>query len=591
MKTVSIILAVFLALAFIWLGATVVTGFSAGPAADPARDQPQQDAPGTADAPDTAPVKTRPVTDHQAPEQAIESIQFYLNGPKQSGLLLGETTPDMAREDMQQLYGEPFLETGFAYDLDLSGLELDAGTHLLFVYAFTGEDDYDYRIKELVIEGPRAQNQLTINVDAPPNLSVVEPQRLDVQGWALDENAAADTGIKDLEIYLNGPRDTGTFLGDGSYGNIPREDVADIFGPQFVQCGFRLNVDAADLSPMEKHYLYIYAQKEDLSWEQRVSQFYIYDPQPESHIFLEIDNYIGDFRLGGDRMMSIMGTAFYINDPQAFYARPDYESKEVVFVSDRAGGGYFDLYISNLDGSNMRKLTDNTVDDLYPNTSPDGKQITFTSEVDGLWQLFVVNIDGTGLRQITTSNTLNAYSDWSHCGQYLFYESRVGDVWELYRIGVDGSNPTRLTFNTESHDWHPATHPFRPKVLFETGSPEDFKIMDYHGDHVHEVTIDDQRNRVPYFSSDGRTIVYSRYLGAQAEVFIMDINGEILAQITAMGGTNTHPIFSPCDRYIGFDSNISGKEQVYIYSFEDGTIFNVVNDLEHNYKDPCFVFE
>ncbi|MGM0365712.1 MAG: TolB family protein [Actinomycetota bacterium] len=416
-------------------------------------------------------------------------------------------------------------------------------------------------------------------------------ENIEVEGWALDPSATENTGIKKLHIFLNGPMDTGLDLGDGGYGTIQRSDVADVFGPQFTNCGFSLGLDASQLRPNEKHYLYIYAQRPDDSWEKRISQFYIYESDYHSNLFLEIDNYISEFTVNAEETVNIRGASFYVNDPQSFYGSPDYASKQVVFVSDRAGGGHFDLYISNLDGSNLRKLTDNNVDDLYPNVSPDGKQIAFTSEVGGLWQVFIINADGTDLRQITTSNTLNAYPDWSHDGQYLFYESRVGDVWEVYRIGVDGSNPTRLTNSPEAHDWHPATHPFRPLVLFESGTKEDIKIMDYNGENVHYITRDDQRNRVPYFARDGRTIVYSRYLGASGEVFIMDINGEVLAQITADGGTNTHPIFSPDDKYIGYDSNVSGKEQVYIYSFEEDSVFNVINDLDNNYKDPCFIFE
>ena len=483
------------------------------------------------------------------------------------------------------------MNTGFDHEIDLSGLELEPGKHILFIYAFTGEGDYDYQLKELTLQGAGKETEITINVDNPTNLSMVRPGPITIEGWALDSEASQDTGIKNMDIYLNGPRDTGTYLGDGDYGNIARTDVADVFGSHFTDCGFSLNLDTSELRPNEKHYLYIYTQKADESWEKTISQFYIYDGDYYSNIFLEIDNYILDLTLDEAQPVSIIGSSFYINDPPSFYGIREYTSKQVVFVSDRTGGGHFDLYISNLDGSNLTKLTDNNVDDLYPNTSPDGSQIAFTSEVDGLWQIFIINTDGTGLRQITASNTLNAYPDWSHDGQYLFYESRVGDVWEIYRIGVDGSNPTRLTFNPEAHDWHPATHPFRPIVLYESGTREDLKIMDYNGENVHYITRDDHRNRVPYFASDGRTIVYSRYLGAKGEVFLMNINGEVLAQITADGSTNTHPIFSPDHKYIGFDSNISGKEQVYIYSFEDGSVFNVINDLEHNYKDPCFVFE
>jgi len=525
------------------------------------------------------------------PEQEIEKIEFYLDGPRESGIFLGETAVGIKREDIQNIYGQQFLNSGFEYNIDLSGLQLEPGLHTLFVYSITDQGDYDYCIKEITVKGNPAEADLNINVDSPQNLSIIKPGAMDVQGWALNPAAVDNTGIKNIRLYLDGPMDTGIYLGGGAYGSIIRSDVADVFGSQFRNCGFSLPLDTSELRPNEKHYLYLYAQKTDDSWEKKISQFYIYDGNFRSNIFLEIGNFIPDFTINAGESVNIKGSSFYINDPQSFYAQKEYTSKQVVFVSDRAGRGNFDLFISNLDGSNLRKLTDNDVDDLYPNASPDGTQIAFTSEVGGLWQVFIINADGTGLRQITTSNTLNAYPDWSHDGQYLFYESRVGDVWEVYRIGADGNNPERLTFNSESHDWHPATHPFRPLVLFESGTKEDLKIMDYNGENVNYITKDDQRNRVPYFASDGKTIVFSKYLGGNGEIFIMDITGEVLAQITANGATNTHPIFSPDDKYIGFDSDVSGKQQVYIYSFEDGSVFNLINDTQNNYKDPCFIFE
>lgn len=44
----------------------------------------------------------------------------------------------------------------------------------------------------------------------------------------------------------------------------------------------------------------------------------------------------------------------------------------LVFMSDRDGD--FEIYIMNIDGSNLIKLTDNSVDDYVPVWSPDGKK-------------------------------------------------------------------------------------------------------------------------------------------------------------------------------------------------------------------------
>lgn len=580
----------------IFVGSVFIAGISAGsdprePAAETGTDEKvevseKKITEDPADEPETEDKQA----DTTPPAQNIEKIEFYLDGPQDSGIFLGETAVGIKREDIQNIYGQQYANSGFEYNIDLGDVQLEPGLHTLFVYAITDEGDYDYAIKEITVKGDVPDTDLNINLDSPQNLSILKPQELDIQGWALDQEATDSTGIQSIYVYLDGPLDRGINLGDAAYGSIGRSDVAEVFGPQFNNCGFSVSWDAAEYRSNEKHYLYIYAQKNDSSWQKKIIETYLYDPEFKSNIFLEIDNYIEDFTINPGDAISIKGSSFYVNNPDRFYAQQEFSNKQVVFVSDRNGGD-FDLYISNLDGSNLRQLTDNGEDDLYPNVSPDGSQIAFTSEVNGLWQVFIINTDGSGVRQVTDSNTLNAYPAWSHDGQYLFYESREGDIWEVYRIGVDGSNPQRLTFNTESHDWHPAGHPYRPLVLFESGTKEDIKVMDYNGENVHYITKDQQRNRVPDFSPDGRTIVFSKYLGSNGEVYIMDITGEILAQITANGSTNTHPVFSPDGNYIGFDSDASGREQIYIYSFADGSIFNIFNDPGANYKDPCFLFE
>ncbi len=268
-----------------------------------------------------------------------------------------------------------------------------------------------------------------------------------------------------------------------------------------------------------------------------------------------------------------------------------YPNKKIVFISDRDGGDY-DLFISNLDGSGLTALTNNSVDDIYPSVSPDGTKIAFTTTIGNLWQIVIMNRDGTGLHQITSSRTLNAYPTWSYDGNYIFYESKVDEVWEIYRINADGTGNVRLTYNPSGDDWHPASHPSQPLVIFESGTPgkENILIMDYNGQNKRHVTNDEARNRVPDLSGDNQTIVFTRYNSSKGQIFIMDTNGNNLTQITSMSGKNGHPAFSPDNKYICFDSDGSGKAQLHIFSFEDGQIRKVINDGSHKYKDPSFLF-
>jgi TolB protein len=67
----------------------------------------------------------------------------------------------------------------------------------------------------------------------------------------------------------------------------------------------------------------------------------------------------------------------------------------------------------NADGTGLLQLTDNTVCDLTPSWSLDGREIMFHRIVSpGRYQLFTIRADGTGETQITDTPGLNAFPKW-----------------------------------------------------------------------------------------------------------------------------------------------------------------------------------
>lgn len=62
----------------------------------------------------------------------------------------------------------------------------------------------------------------------------------------------------------------------------------------------------------------------------------------------------------------------------------------VVFTSNHEGGPY-NLYITKLDGSCVRRLTVADFDQLHPAFHPNGKQLTFTSPYQGQTQIYLMD--------------------------------------------------------------------------------------------------------------------------------------------------------------------------------------------------------
>ena len=89
------------------------------------------------------------------------------------------------------------------------------------------------------------------------------------------------------------------------------------------------------------------------------------------------------------------------------------DGSRIVYMC-RIGGGSatFEICSMNADGSDRRRLTDNTVLDATATFSPDGQQIVFHRPVAGRFQLWLMNADGTGQTQLTNTPGLNLFANW-----------------------------------------------------------------------------------------------------------------------------------------------------------------------------------
>jgi WD40 repeat protein len=75
---------------------------------------------------------------------------------------------------------------------------------------------------------------------------------------------------------------------------------------------------------------------------------------------------------------------------------PDGES--VAFVRS---GTQEDIFVARTDGSQFRRLTDDSFRDRGPSWSPDGRTIVFYSDRGGNYELWSIRPDGSGLEQLT----------------------------------------------------------------------------------------------------------------------------------------------------------------------------------------------
>jgi TolB protein len=121
-----------------------------------------------------------------------------------------------------------------------------------------------------------------------------------------------------------------------------------------------------------------------------------------------------------------------------------------------------------------------------PTWSPDGKQILFASNRDGLVQLFTVNVNGSGLHSVTNLPAIRGRSDWSPDGGSIVTYS--GPSWnrEIYIMNADGSNARQLT-PTGGNSQGPSFSPDGKWVVFTAYFD---KYGDDHGCEIYIIRVD-----------------------------------------------------------------------------------------------------
>jgi len=141
-----------------------------------------------------------------------------------------------------------------------------------------------------------------------------------------------------------------------------------------------------------------------------------------------------------------------------------------------AGTGHsrLELFTMAIDGSDVRRLTNNNFQDSFAHWSPNGDRIAFTSNRAGdfeIWSLVPVDADNDGnadvQTRVTNSPGEDSHASWSPDGSQLtFHSRRDPGAIEIYRMNADGSNPVRLTGPDTLFDGFPSWSPDGQRIVW-----------------------------------------------------------------------------------------------------------------------------
>jgi TolB protein len=119
---------------------------------------------------------------------------------------------------------------------------------------------------------------------------------------------------------------------------------------------------------------------------------------------------------------------------------------EIVFSSGRSGPEQ--VYMMNMDGADVQRLSDGTGEAANPSWHPNGQMIAYAwtrGYAQGAFNIFVMDVASHQYTQLTHGEGKNEHPSWAPDGVHLAFDSNRDGTSQIYTMLANGTQVQRLT--------------------------------------------------------------------------------------------------------------------------------------------------
>lgn len=202
----------------------------------------------------------------------------------------------------------------------------------------------------------------------------------------------------------------------------------------------------------------------------------------------------------------------------------------------------YEIYTADIDGKNVRNITNSPNYDAEATITRDGKHIVFTSMRNGDLDIYTMDPDGKNVKQLTNEAGYDGGPFWSYDGKWIVYRAYhpkdPKDVAEYKQLLLE--------------------HRIKPVNL-------EIWVMRADGTGKRQLTNNGAANFAPFFFPDGKKIIFSSNLAdpkgmGNFDIYTINTDGSGLERITYNPTFDGFPMFTSDGKRLVFASNRNGKE-------------------------------
>lgn len=285
------------------------------------------------------------------------------------------------------------------------------------------------------------------------------------------------------------------------------------------------------------------------------------------------------------------------------YFSPD--GKKLIFQRTTKRDGCDQIFSMNIDGSDVKRLSNGEGKTTCAYFTPDKKSIVYASTFKAnpvcppppdysrgyVWSLFAgfdifqADLDGKNAKPLTTTSRYDAEATIRKDGTIVFTSLRDGDL-DIYTMDKNGKNVKKLT-NELGYDGGPFWSTDGKQIVYRAFHPEneqekadyltllkenmirptklDIWVMNADGSNKRRVTNINKASFAPYFFPDGKRIIFSSNMddprGRNFDLYVVNVDGSGLERITYNEVFDGFPMFSPDGKKLVFCSNRNAATQ------------------------------
>jgi len=233
------------------------------------------------------------------------------------------------------------------------------------------------------------------------------------------------------------------------------------------------------------------------------------------------------------------------------YFSPD--GQQLIFQSTREGHDCDQIYTMNIDGSDVKMVSTGDGRTTCSYFFPSGKRILYSSTHLGgkqcpprpdfsqgyVWavydtfDIFTANPDGSDLKRLTTTPGYDAETTINRQGKLVFTSKRDGDL-DIYTMDADGKNVKRLT-NELGYDGGPFWSYDGKQIVYRAYHPQT------------------EKEKADYIALLKQNLIRPTVL----EIWVMNADGSNKRQVSNLNKASFAPYFFPDGRRIIFASNVA----------------------------------